>query len=197
MSTTKYCSMCTYCTSSEYELVAHVCKIHRYHPNFLVYCSSCFRSYSKWNTYKKHLSRGCSLQVHQDSSVDSEGTHHLEPTTSDEFSASNSIEDGLLDCNSLATPSQDWHEAAYILYIKENHVITQNAINTILPHTNQLFSSLLDSVSRQLRANLSEEAMKFVEQAHSNVLPLFSSLSTPHLQRKFFRENFTFVVSGC
>lgn len=158
---------------------------------FVTLVRACFSP--KWNTYKKHLSHGCSRQVHQDSSVDSESTHHLEPT-SDDFSASNSTEDDLLDCNSLATPSQNWHEAAYILYIKENHVITQSAINTILPHTNQLFSSLLDSVSRQLITNLSEEAMKFVEQAHSNVLPLFSSLST---QRKFFRESFTFVVSGC
>ena len=158
LSTTKYCSMCTYCTSSEYELVNHVCKIHRYHPNFQVYCASCLRSYSKWNTFKKHISRGCSLQVNQDSSADSDGTHdHLNPTTFHDISVSSSLGEGSLDCNSFATPSQEWHEAAYILYIKENHIITQTAIDTILPHTNQLFSSLLESISRELKMKLPKE----------------------------------------
>ena len=150
--------------------------------NFRVYCASCLRSFSKWNTFKKHLSRGCSLQVPEDSSADSERTHDLDPTTSlDDFSAFSSSED-VLDHNSLDTPSQEWHEAAYILYIKENHVMTQAAIDTILPHTNQLFLSLLESVSRELRTKLSDEAMGFVEQAHSNVLPLFSNLSTTYQQ---------------
>ena len=53
-------------------MVAHVCKIHRYHPNFLFYCSSCLRSNSNWNVHiiKKHVSRGCSPQVHEDSSIE-------------------------------------------------------------------------------------------------------------------------------
>ena len=132
---TKFCSMCTYCTSNEDELVAHVCKIHRYHPNFQVYCASCLRSFSKWNTFKKHRARDCNLQIHEsDSSADPEHTHNSDLTTSlDDSSA-------LEGHNSLDAPSQEWHEAAYILYIKENHVITQAAIDTILPHTNQLFS---------------------------------------------------------
>ncbi len=73
--------------------------------------------------------------------------------------------------------------------------MTQTAIDTILPHTNQLFLSLFESVSRELRTKLSDEAMGFVEQAHSNVLPLFSNLSTSYLQRKFFRKWFSLIVS--
>ena len=174
-------------------LMAHVCKIHRYHPNFQVYCASCLRSFSKWNTFKKHLSRGCNLQIHEpDSSADPERTHDLDLTT---LLDDSSTLEGMVDHNSLDTPSQEWHEAAYILYIKENHVITQAAIDTILPHTNQLFSSLLERVSSELKTKLSDEAMEFVEQAHSHVLPMFSNLSTCYLQRKFFRERFSLVVS--
>jgi hypothetical protein len=101
----------------------------------------------------------------------------------------------ILDHNSLDAPSQEWHEAAYILYIKENHVKTQAAIDTILPHTNELFSFLLEKVSSELKTKLSDEAMEFVEQTHSHVLPMFSNLSTRYLQRKFFREQFSLVVS--
>ena len=151
----KFCSMCTYCTTSEKELVDHVCKIHRYHPNFQVYCASCLRSYSNWNSFKKHLSRGCSLQVHRDHS---EGSVDTSPTSHDFDPSSPGDPEELLCSNSLATPSQQWHEAAYLLYIKEKHVITQAAIDTILPHTNQLFSSLLGSVSRELKTKLPKEA---------------------------------------
>ena len=65
--------LCTYCTS---ELVAHVCKTHKYHLNFQVYCASWLRSFSKWNTFKKHLSRGWNLQIREsDTSAHSERTH--------------------------------------------------------------------------------------------------------------------------
>ena len=183
----KYCSMCAYCTGKEEDLVAHVCTIHRYHPNFQVYCASCLRSYSKWTTYKKHLSRGCSVKINEDPPAES-STLDLSPTV-------DSFGEDTLDDNSVVIPSQEWLEAAYILYIKENHVVTQSAIDTILPHTNQLFESLLEKVSRELKTKLSDEAMDFVQQAHRNVLPLFSSLSTSYLQRKFFKDHFPLVVS--
>ena len=167
-----------------------VCKIHRYHPNFQVYCASCLRSFSKWNTFKKHLSRGCNLQIHEsDTSAHPERTHDLDLTT---LLDDSSTLEGMVDNNSLDIPSQEWHEAAYILYIKKNHVITQAAIDTILPHTNQLFLSFPERVSSELKTKLS---MEFVEQAHSHVLPMFSNLSTCYLQRKFFREQFSLLVS--
>ena len=47
----------------------------------------------------------------------------------------------------------------------------------------------------ELKTKLSDEAMEFVEQAHSHVLPMFSNLSSCYLQRRFFREQFSLVVS--
>ena len=188
--------MCTYSTSSQEELVAHVCKIHRYHPNFRVYCATCLRSYSKWVSFKKHLSRGCSLQVNQELSRSSSSEDTQEATASHDLSGNISPEDDIhVVDNSLSTPSQEWQEAAFILYIKEKHVITQAAIDTILPHANQLFSSLMARISKELRTKLPREAMEVVEQAHSNVLPLFSNLSTRYRQLKYFREHFPLVVS--
>ena len=70
-------------------------------------------------------------------------------------------------------------------------MITQAAIDTILP---QLFLSLLERVSNELKTKLSDEAMEFVEQAHSHVLPMFSILSMCYLQRKLFREEFSLVT---
>ena len=51
--------MCSFYAKNKDALVSHVCKIHRYDPNFLIYCSQCLRSFRVWTTYKKHLYRGC------------------------------------------------------------------------------------------------------------------------------------------
>ena len=51
--------MCSFCAADNGTLVSHVCKIHRHDPNFLIYCSRCLRSFRVWDTYKKHLYRGC------------------------------------------------------------------------------------------------------------------------------------------
>ena len=59
MSTVFSCSMCSFYATDNDRLVSHVCKIHRYDPNFLIYCSRCLRSFRVWDTYKKHLYRGC------------------------------------------------------------------------------------------------------------------------------------------
>ena len=61
-------------------------------------------------------------------SADPEHTHDSDLTS---LLIDSSTLEGMFDHNSLDTPSQEWHEAPYILYIKENHVITQTAIDTI------------------------------------------------------------------
>lgn len=66
-------------------LASHVCKIHRYDPNFLIYCSSCLRSFKVWDTYKKHLYRGCKdvanstiPEINGDATEDEDITDYLE-----------------------------------------------------------------------------------------------------------------------
>lgn len=51
--------MCSFYAKTSITLVSHVCKIHRFDSNFLIYCSRCLRSFRVWDTYKKHLYRGC------------------------------------------------------------------------------------------------------------------------------------------
>lgn len=64
------CSMCSFQASDRDTLVLHVCKIHRHDPNFLIYCSRCLRSFRVWETYKKHLYRGCKEEANNVTSED-------------------------------------------------------------------------------------------------------------------------------
>ena len=77
------CSMCSFCATNNATLVSHVCKIHRYDPNFLIYCSRCVRSFKVWDTYKKHLYRGCGENPTNSASEDdvedvNEGDHTMD-----------------------------------------------------------------------------------------------------------------------
>ena len=90
---------------------------------------------------------GCSLQVNQELSRSSSSEDTQEATASHDLSGNISPEDDIhVVDNSLSTPSQEWQEAAFILYIKEKHVITQAAIDTILPlNVLQLYLHVIES----------------------------------------------------
>ena len=59
---------CSICSKSLEALTSHVCRVHRRDPRFLVSCKSCFRSYRKWDSYRKHLQRGCQMIPSQSTS---------------------------------------------------------------------------------------------------------------------------------
>ena len=182
------CSMCSYCASGETQLLNHVLKIHRHDPNFHVYCSSCLRSYHTLSSFRKHISRGC-VQVQQENDRSANGEDELEMELEHWHSEGSEVR-----LNFQQETPQQWHAARFILSIKEKHVLSQAATDTILFSTTELLSSLLDETLASLRQNLPEEWMQLVQQQLSERRTLFSGLSTPYLQQKYFKEEFHLVV---
>ena len=95
------------------------------------------------------------------------------------------------DCQLI---SQQWHEARFILSIKEKYVLSQAAVDAVLFSTAELFSALLDDTLASLRQDLPEEWMQLVQQRLTERRTLFSGLSTSYLQQKYFKEEFQLVV---
>lgn len=104
------CSMCSYCSRNLGSLTTHICKSHRSDPRFNVYCKSCFRSYTKWESYRKHIQRGCKIMPCSTVNVASSSSLQLESNDED-------IDvDSSLVSNSNSMPvSEKWHEARFIL----------------------------------------------------------------------------------
>lgn len=51
------CSICSFlCTDAE-TLVKHTVREHKLDPNFLVHCSICGASFTKWNSFQRHVQR--------------------------------------------------------------------------------------------------------------------------------------------
>lgn len=92
-----------------------------------------------------------------------------------------------------------WHAAVFILSIKEQHMLTQAAVDRVISSTSTLISRLNRGIVQDL------------EQAYSGVVPdsimseitsrvqctesIFSGISTAYEQKKFFKETFNVVVS--
>ena len=188
----KCCPMCSYGTYQE----PHVCSIHRYDPNFIVYCTSCLRSFTKWDSFRKHMYRGCK---------------GIEPTPGNKETVSQveifehmpEMTDGGGDLLSKEVVPTDvplkWHAATFILSIREHHLLPQVAVDTVVSSTTSLMSNVLGDILHDLRESLPIEAVETLDRKAEdglfNASHLFEGLSTPYLQKKFFKEHCHLVVS--
>lgn len=187
------CSMCSYGSRTLETLTLHVCKNHKSDPRFHIYCESCLRSYTNWDSYRKHLQRGCNT-------IPSTSVH---PDTMDPGSppaADNEIQSQLnmmdISEQSDELTQEDWHEAAYILNIKEKYIISQVAIDQILSCTKILVFDILSGIMDDIQGNLPSNAIQLLQNKVEHInSSLFQRLSSAALQRKYFRQYFNLVVS--
>ena len=130
------CPMCSYCAPGEDQLLNHVLKIHRHDPNFHVYCAFCLRSYHSLPSYRKHISRGCvQVQQQDDHGAIAEDEQEMEVG---QWSSEEDAEQSVNLQQDHDQISQQWHEARFILSIKEKYVLSQAAVDTVLFSTTEL-----------------------------------------------------------
>ena len=182
--------MCSFVALQHASLVDHVCTIHREHPNFHVYCESCLRSYTKWDSYKKHRSRGCK---------GGQRASHVLTGEAEDLSMSIADNDPVDDDDGdapMPRPPQQWHEAAFILSVKEQHVLSQAAVDHVISSAKSLVSNVFDVLLNTLTDRLPEDSMKVVkEQVQQVDESLFGGLLTSYQQEKYFQQKFNIVVS--
>ena len=63
------------------------------------------------------------------------------------------------------TISQQWHEARFILGIKEQHVVSQAAVDHIISSTTTLVSTLLDGITAGVHSTDPQELLKVIEES--------------------------------
>ena len=92
--------------------------------------------------------------------------------------------------------SRDWHEAAFILKIKEQYVLSQVAVDQVLSSTKILMSEVLSEMLDSVRDRVPTDTMQLLEEKVTGTnQSLFSGLSTAYLQQKYFKQHFKLIVS--
>ena len=187
--------MCSYCTTNPRQLLNHVFTIHRHDPNFHIYCSYCMRSYKKLSAYHKHVSRGCTIPLAEDTITEQRSILQSSPELpeGDTCEAEQYSDPGV---ENQAGPAvyQQWHEAWFILSIKEQHVISQAAVDHVISSTTTLVSTILNNITADIHSTDPQELLKIIDQRVCDAKAVFSGLSTSYQQQKYFVDNFHLVV---
>lgn len=186
------CNMCSYSAGTMENLTSHVCRMHKSDPRFHIYCESCLRSYTKWDSYRKHIQRGCcvvsptaDMSVTNSPPGDDYGNR-------DEFDT----EEQPQSPTASVVVQEDWHEAAYILNIKERYVLSQVAVDQVLACTRTLVSDVLSGVLDDVRADVPSDTVQLLENRVDFINDtLFKHLASAALQKKYFKQHFNLVVS--
>ena len=194
------CQLCSYFASNEEQLLRHVCQIHEHDPNFLIYCSTCSRSFTKLDSFKKHKSRSSECSYKEDQPSLTPPALSTAPDHNNGMSPTSNCDGGDSSSFVLAPRPQStkWRAATFILGIKEKHLISQAAVDTVLLSTTSLVNGLLQDVVTGLREELPEGGKEVLDKKireGSFDLQPFRGLETAYLQGKYFRECFELVVS--
>lgn len=90
----------------------------------------------------------------------------------------------------------DWHEAAYILNIKERYVMSQLAVDQVVDCTKNFVSVILSGILNDVKTSLPHAAIQLLQSKIDDVdTALFKQLSSAALQKKYFKKYFNLVVS--
>ena len=203
MASLKHCQLCDEFTSTTLsELVRHLSLVHAHLPGFHLRCglSGCQKEFRNLLTYRNHI-----YAFHTDS-------HASEPSQTNSDGGSSDLDDGELDQPLNLQPSEptplDPSElkkaaATWILKVKEGHKLPQSTMNSILNDLTEfnrlLLQDLHSVVIQKIRsAGLDPDTVPGLSEVfdpNSLYGKPFQGLETQYLQQKYFRENFSMVVS--
>lgn len=89
-----------------------------------------------------------------------------------------------------------WHEAEFILKMKEQYSLSQVAVDQVVASTKVLMKDVLSSVLDSLKEHVAAETHSLIsERMNTASTSLFSGLCSAYLQNKYFRECFKLAVS--
>ena len=198
------CTMCSFSSTRITTLTSHVLRAHRSHPRFHIYCKYCLRSYKKWDSYRKHLHRGCSeivsipqINSHEanEDDVKESNEDSVDTSNEDHVEVLSTLDPGYANLNSLEHKMQ---EAIFVLGIKEQHALSQSAVDQVVSSTSVLVSDLFSSIISNVNKAIPPNYVKVIEEEMMDTRKaLFNGISTAFQQNKFFKEHFNLVVSKC
>lgn len=193
------CWMCSYSSNSEESMTDHICKLHRNDHRFRVICR-CYRTFDKWNSYWRHIKRGCKAVQNEiiSTEIPSQESTNTSlndlPSESDHHIASPNQED-TRTADYVQQDHSQWHQAVYILNMKESHQLPQVAVDHVVASTKVLVEEMLSQLMLNISRSIPNDCFDRVKiEADKLSSDLFKDLSTQYQQEKFFENHFNAVV---
>lgn len=204
MSLVSKCPLCSSFAAKSFKgVLRHIGTVHAHDPTFTVRCSvgDCPRVYKNYHSYKKHIYKkhrevlmdDTTLQSCDDSVSD---PVHTEEGPSEAFCTSEDEE-----CDTpCSSKTREKVAALFILKLKHIHKVSQRSLTGLLSDCSSMLESELHSLRTQVMATLDNSIDATLKgkisqlfQCHST-RDIYNGLTTEHLQKAFFREEFHLLV---
>ncbi len=185
VSSSYHCHYCSFVCTEWKENTKHMFQCHSSVPNFRCQCriSGCSQSFRTYAAFTSHLQRkhqGCDYSQHLSSpSVTSINNFDL-------------LEECTIDTRVSEVSKAKRSSALLLLALKENHLLTQSAVNFAIGQMKQMSAYVLEEAKTNVMKRIGDHT---VLDDCFDIDP-FDGLGTEYLQTKFYRENFDLVVSS-
>jgi len=180
------CSMCPFFSVEVDELVHHFTTKHRNSTNFIIHCSAvgCGVSFNSLRQFQKHCSR-----QHQNILLNQEELEDNDVIVQDnDVILQDNVVNEDQNVNELT-----FCEAQFILKLKNEHNLSQRAIEDIIISTKFVLKQYSNVTKNQLHAHLNNGTLNAAILDESFGGEPFEGLETEYLQEKFFEKNLSYV----
>ena len=194
------CSICNYFGGQSFSSVLrHIGEVHRFDPGLVIRCGidRCPETYKNFESFRSHVYRKHRDVIHPVSMPTSDHveTSQMElPVFTEEH-----IEHSFPQQSASSSLCSNW--AKFLLKTREEYCICQATVNKIAADVNGLWIQSLQSVKQKVKECIekTEASAKKIEveslmECFENSSPL-ESLKTEHMQEKYLKENFVYLVS--
>ncbi|XP_028412421.1 uncharacterized protein LOC114535241 [Dendronephthya gigantea] len=171
------CNICRYETNIGNDYKKHMFKFHHHDANFKAVCGFCNRSYSKMDSFRKHIRRKHANEANE---------------INDFMQVNEQVPDtpvGLVDKN-----YKQCHSAKYLLSLKASKV-SERVVNDIMETTQCFVSDILTDVKKAVDGKLKDEGVN-MEIDYEGIFDqgnLFADLSTTVQRKNYYKEHFGLV----
>ena len=197
------CPLCdSFAATTVKGVVHHIGLVHSNEPGFRITCGvgGCTRTYTKFNSYKKHMYVKHGEVMRVTVTASREGQCNLDMDVLDHCSSFPSIDEGTHETSDVYVALRDRNTALFVLNAREILKISQSSMNHLLGD----ISTYIDMIKNRLIQNVDllirEKGICMTEQLQticnsSDVSDPFSGFRTEYLQKQYFIRHFNLVVS--
>ena len=201
------CQFCPFCCCNSRLLLRHTFGAHSSEPNFVYTCGigNCSQTLSTFSAATSHWSRrhkgrdfGAQSVAISSSSITEDVTPDVD---SDDQSAEQHDPPEALDFAGHEQLQLSRRSAGlFLLTLKERHQLTQSAVNFAVGQVQQMVAFISEDIRIAVESTLQQHYATTGVNAPDidccfETIDPFCGLTTEYLQTRFFRENFSLVVS--
>ena len=185
------CTICDKFAGRSFAVVLrHIGSNHRYDPGLRIRCGikSCPETYTNFESFRSHVYCKNRDELH----LDPRETSHPE-NTSEEFltNSDHPLGDEICEQSSIVDQVGRLQSSAakFLLKAKEEYKLSQASVDRIVSSMRGLWEQAMDLLRQQL-----EPSLPGIDESLFHTC-IFDGLETQYLQQKYYKENFSYIVS--